>query len=333
MIHAYAAQEQGGKLEPFDYDPGDLGPEEVEIAVEACGICHSDLSMLDNEWGMTTYPLVPGHEVAGTVAAVGERVTNLKTGQRVGLGWQSGSCGVCEWCLSGDQILCPHAEATIVGRFGGFADRVRAHCRHVIPLPDALPTLSTGPLFCGGLTVFNPLVQFEVKPTDRVGVVGIGGLGHLALQFLDAWGCDVTAFTSHPEKADAVRQFGAHHVLDSRDPQALQPGLFDLILSTAPANLDWPRYLAALRPKGRLHFVGIAPQPIVAPVFSLISGQKSISGSPTGSPATLASMLEFVVRHEIEPAIEVFPFSQVNEAMEHLRSGKARYRIVLKRDE
>ena len=332
MIHAYAAHEPGGKLLPFEYDPGELGPEEVEIAVEACGICHSDLSMLHNEWGMTTYPLVPGHEVAGTVAAAGERVTNLKVGQRVGLGWQSSSCGLCEWCLRGDHILCEHSEATIVGRHGGFADRVRAHCRHVIALPDALPSLSTGPLFCGGLTVFNPLVQYDVKPTDRVGVIGIGGLGHLALQFLHAWGCDVTAFTSNAAKAEAAMKFGAHHILDSRDPQALGNGSFDLILSTASADLDWERYLTALRPKGRLHFVGIAPKPIVAHVFSLIGGQKSISGSPTGGPATLATMLDFVVRHQIEPAIEVFPFSQVNEAMEHLRSGKARYRIVLKHE-
>jgi len=332
MINAYAAHEPGGKLLPFEYDPGELGPEEVEIAVEACGVCHSDLSMLYNEWGMTTYPLVPGHEVAGTVAAVGERVTNLKVGQRVGLGWQSGSCGVCEWCLSGDHILCPHSEATIVGRHGGFADRVRAMARHVIPLPVALPSLSTGPLFCGGLTVFNPLVQFDIKPTARVGVVGIGGLGHLALQFLHAWGCDVTAFTSSPEKAEAALRFGANHILNSRDPQALQSRSFDMILSTASADLDWARYLAALRPKGRLHFVGIAPKPVVTQVFSLVDGQKSISGSPTGSPATLATMLDFVVRHAIEPAIEVFPFSQINEAMEHLRHGKARYRVVLKRE-
>jgi len=332
MINAYAAHEPGGKLLPFEYDPGELGPEDVEIAVEACGICHSDLSMLYNEWGMTTYPLVPGHEVAGTVAAVGERVTNLKVGQRVGLGWQSGSCGVCEWCLSGDHILCPHSEATIVGRHGGFADRVRAMARHVIPLPVALPSLSTGPLFCGGLTVFNPLVQFDIKPTARVGVVGIGGLGHLALQFLHAWGCDVTAFTSSPEKAEAALRFGANHILNSRDPQALQSRSFDMILSTASADLDWARYLAALRPKGRLHFVGIAPKPVVTQVFSLVDGQKSISGSPTGSPATLATMLDFVVRHAIEPAIEVFPFSQINEAMEHLRHGKARYRVVLKRE-
>jgi len=332
MIHAYAAQERGGKLLPFEYDPGELGLEDVEIAVEACGICHSDLSMLDNEWGMTTYPLVPGHEVAGTVAAVGGRVTNLRVGQRVGLGWQSGSCGVCEWCLRGDQILCPHAEATIVGRFGGFADRVRAHCRHVIPLPDALPSLSTGPLFCGGLTVFNPLVQFDIKPTDRVGVIGIGGLGHMALQFMRAWGCDVTAFTSNPAKAEAALKFGANHIVDSRDAKAFPADSFDLILSAASADLDWKSYVSALRPRGRLHFVGVAPKPISVPAFALISGQKSISGSPTGSPANLATMLDFVVRHQIAPAIEVFPFSQINEAMEHLRSGKARYRIVLKHD-
>ena len=319
---------------PFEYNPGELGADQVEIEVESCGICHSDLSMLENAWGMTKYPFVPGHEVIGMITEVGRSVRHLLPGQRVGLGWQSGSCMICEWCLGGNQNLCPFSQGTIVGRHGGFADRVRAQQTFVFPLPAALDSSTSGPLFCGGVTVFNPLLQFGVKPTDRVGVIGIGGLGHLALQFLQAWGCEVTAFTTSPDKAAEARVFGAHQIIDSRSSDALKraAGSFDFILNTANADLDWSAYLATLRPKGRLHMVGAAPGPVSASIFSLIGGQKSISGSPIGSPTTITAMLDFAVRHQIEPVTETFSFEQVNEAMERLRSGKARYRIVLKRE-
>ncbi|GAB4140397.1 MAG: NADPH-dependent aldehyde reductase Ahr [Cyanobacteria bacterium J069] len=332
MIKAYAATAAGEALAPFEYDPGVLRDEEVEIDVEFCGICHSDLSMWRNEWGITQYPFVPGHEVVGTVAAVGDRVTMVKPGQRVGLGWFSHSCMHCEWCMAGDHNLCQTAEQTIVARHGGFADKVRAHQEWVLPVPEELNATKAGPLFCGGITVFNPIVQFDIRPTSRVGVIGIGGLGHMALGFLRAWGCDVTAFSTSPAKEAEARSLGANHFINSRDPDALAAAAnsFDLILSTANADLDWGTYIAALRPKGRLHFVGVVPNAIQAYAFSLITGQKSVSGSPLGSPATLAKMLDFAARHEVEPVTEVFDFSQVNEALAHLESGKARYRIVLK---
>ncbi|MEN9273921.1 MAG: NAD(P)-dependent alcohol dehydrogenase, partial [Gloeomargarita sp. DG02_4_bins_56] len=328
MIHAYAAHTPGGRLEPFAYDPGDLPPGAVEVQVEYCGICHSDLSMLNNEWGISQYPLVPGHEVVGIVCAVGEQVTTLQVGQRVGLGWFSHSCLHCEWCLSGEHNLCQTAEATIVGRYGGFADRVRAHPEWLVPLPTTLDAAKAGPLFCGGITVFHPIVQFDIKPTARVGVVGIGGLGHLALQFLHAWGCDVTAFSSHPDKEEEAKALGADHFVNSRDPQALRAvaNSLDFILSTVNADLDWGIYINALRPKGRLHFVGVVPQAIAAFAFPLIAGQKSLSGSPLGSPATIGKMLDFAARHGIEPVTELFPLAQVNEAMAHLAAGQARYR-------
>jgi uncharacterized zinc-type alcohol dehydrogenase-like protein len=331
MIQAYAATEAGGKLQPFDYDPGPLGSETVEIDVDYCGICHSDLSMLNNEWGITQYPFVPGHEVIGKVAAVGPAVKTLSVGQTVGLGWFSESCMMCEWCLSGNHNLCPQAEQTIVGRHGGFANKVRAHEVWTIPLPDDIDPVKAGPLFCGGITVFNPIVQLGLQPTDSVGVIGIGGLGHMALKFLQAWGCEVTAFSSNPAKTDEAKAMGANHVVNSRDPEALKAiaSSLDAIISTASADLDWGTYLETLRPKGRLHFVGVAPSPVSSHVFPLIAGQKSISGSPLGSPATTQKMLNFAQRHSIEPVIETYPFSEVNEAIEHLHSGKPRYRIVL----
>lgn len=334
MIRAYAAHEVGGELTPFEYDPGELRPDQVEIDVLACGICHSDLSMLNNEWHISAFPLVPGHEVVGRIACTGSNVRHLTVGDTVGLGWFSGSCMTCDQCMSGNHNLCGSNEQTIVGRFGGFANKVRCNAEWASLLPPGLDARQAGPLFCGGITVFNPIIQFDVRPTDRVGVVGIGGLGHLAVQFLNKWGCEVTAFTTSDAKRDEALAMGAHRVVNSRDEAQLEAiaGSLNFILSTVNADLNWPLFLNALAPKGRLHTVGVIPSPIPAPAFSLISGQKGISGSPLGSPATTHKMLEFCARHQISPITEYFPMSQVNAAMKHLASGKARYRVVLEND-
>ncbi len=334
MIRAFAAQEPGAKLELFEYEPGPLGVDELEISVETCGVCHSDLSMLDNEWGFTAYPFVPGHEIIGKVAAVGSQVSRVKVGDTVGLGWFAGSCMACEQCMSGNHNLCSANEATIIGRHGGFADKVRCREGWAIPLPAGLDAAKAGPLFCGGITVFNPVVEFGVQPTDKVGVIGIGGLGHFAVQFLAKWGCEVTAFTSTAAKADEARAMGAHKIVNSRDAAELDAiaGSLDFILSTVNVELEWDKYLEALRPKGKFHTVGAVTTPIPVSAFALLMGQKSVSGSPLGSPATTAKMLDFCARHGIEAITEHFPLSKVNEALDHLRAGKARYRIILDND-
>ncbi|BCM90086.1 aldehyde reductase Ahr [Abditibacteriota bacterium] len=333
-IKALAAQSKGAPLEPFEFELPELGAEEVEIAVEYCGICHSDLSMWNNEWGMTQYPFVPGHEVIGRVTAVGAAAKKHKVGDRVGLGWISASCMECKECLSGHQNICPNQEGTIVGRYGGFAEKTRAHWAWAIALPEALDASKFGPMFCGGITVFQPIVMSDVKPTDKVAVIGIGGLGHMALQFLHSWGCEVTAFTSSDSKIEEAKKLGAHKTLNSRDPEAIKSvaGTFDFILSTVNVSLDWDDILAALAPQGRFHIVGATLEPIPVGAFSLIPGEKSIAASPTGPPQTTATMLDFCARHDIAPIIEEFPMSQANEALKHLEDGKARYRIVLKQD-
>ena len=275
---------------------------------------------------------MPGHEIVGTIDAVGEAVTHLSVGQVVGLGWHSNYCHHCMSCLSGDQNLCATAQGTIVGRHGGFADKVRADASAVIPLPEGMDIASAGPLFCGGITVFNPLKQFDVKPTDKVAVIGIGGLGHLAVQFLHAWGCEVTAFTSSASKIQEALDLGADHTLDSRNPDELTAaaGRFDFIISTVNVKLDWPSYMNTLKPKGRLHFVGATLEPLNISAFSLITAQRSVSGSPVGSPATIKQMLDFAKQHEIQPIVEFYDFKDINAAIERLASGKARYRVVLK---
>lgn len=332
-IRGYAATRAGAPLEPFEFDPGPLGPDQVEIAVGHCGICHSDLSMINNDWGQTVYPMVPGHEVVGRVVAVGENARNLQVGQTVGVGWYSGSCMSCSQCLSGHHNFCPDAEATIVGRHGGFATRVRAHWAWTTPIPEGVNAAEAGPLFCGGATVFNPIAEF-VKPCDRVGVIGIGGLGHLALQFLAKWGCEVYAFTSSDSKRDEALRLGARHVVNSRDPAAMRKlrGILDFVISTVNVPLDWTAVMATLAPMGRLHVVGAVLEPIPVPAFSLIGGMHSVSGSPVGSPTLAARMIEFCRRHQILPVTEHFPMSKVNDALEHLHAGRARYRIVLDND-
>ncbi|MEO6036119.1 MAG: NAD(P)-dependent alcohol dehydrogenase [Verrucomicrobiota bacterium] len=329
-FHAYAAPAPNCPLKPFDFDPGELGPEEVEIKVSHCGVCHSDLSMLENAWGMSSYPFVPGHEVVGTIVALGEQAKGLKIGQRVGVGWSAKSCLSCHGCLSGSHNLCPTTQGTIVGRHGGFADRLRCQWTWARPLPDALDLAKTGPLLCGGVTVFTPLFEYNVLPTSRVGVIGIGGLGHMALQFANKWGCEVHAFTTSDSKEAEARQLGAHHVHNTKRDGVLKKlaSSLDLIISTIAVPIEVPGLLDTLAP-GRLHVLGAILPPMAVPAFGLIMGQKSIAGSPTGSPTAISSMLEFSARHGIAPITENFPMSKVNEAMNHLRSGKARYRIVL----
>jgi uncharacterized zinc-type alcohol dehydrogenase-like protein len=334
QIHAWAATTAGGICEPFSYDPGPLGPDEVEIAVEHCGICHSDLSMLDNHWGMSRYPLVPGHEAVGRIIKLGDRVAGLSPGQRVGVGWMATSCMHCQSCLGGDQHLCHQGQGTIVGRHGGFADRLRCHWAWALPLPEGLDAGAAGPLMCGGITVFAPLLIHNISPTARVGVVGIGGLGHLALKFLRAWGCEITAFTSSESKRTEAMAFGAHRVVSSQDGRALHAiaGSLDLIIDTVNVSLDWKAIMGTLAPKGHLHVVGAVLEPMAIDAMDLIGGQRGISGSPIGSPTALTRMLDFAARHRILPQVEHFPMSRVNEALEHLRAGKARYRVVLDAD-
>jgi alcohol/geraniol dehydrogenase (NADP+) len=334
LINAYAATAPGGKLEPFSYDPGELDPEEVEIKVTHCGICHSDLSMLDNAWGLSKYPFVPGHEAVGTIVALGEAAKGLKVGQRVGVGWSAYSCLRCDECLTGDHNLCPESQGTIVGRHGGFADRLRVQWLWARPLPDSLDISKIGPLLCGGVTVFSPLLQHNLPPTARVGIVGIGGLGHMALQFASKWGYEVHAFTTSDSKEEEARKLGAHYVHNTRRDGVLKKlaGSLDLIISTINAPMDVPELLAALAPKGFIHVVGAVLEPMQVPAFPLIMGQKSVAGSPIGSPSAIDRMLKFSARHSITPITETFPISKVNDALEHLRAGKARYRIVLVND-
>ncbi|WP_425400307.1 NADPH-dependent aldehyde reductase Ahr [Aeoliella sp.] len=332
-VKAYAASKAKGEFQPFEFELGAIDSDEVDIAVESCGICHSDLSMLDDEWGMSQFPLVPGHEVVGKVTEVGDHVTHLGVGDRVGVGWHAGYCMVCDQCMSGDHNLCADAQPTIAGRHGGFADTIRARAASVVKIPGGLNAAEAGPLLCGGIAVFNPMFQSGLKPTDSVAVIGIGGLGHMGLKFASAWGCHVTAFTSESKQQEAL-DMGAHDTVNSRDPEAIKAaaGQFDLVLSTVNVPLDWNAILTTLKPHGRLQMPGAVTEPLDLDVLGMMFKNLSVGSSPVGPPVIIRQMLDFAARHNVTPVNEHFPMSKVNDAMDRLRSGKARYRIVLDRD-
>ena len=330
-IQGLAAHAAGAELLAFRYDPGELGPAEVEIAISHCGICHSDIHLISNDWGISQFPFIPGHEVVGKVSAVGSAVRSLKVGQRVGLGWQSNSCGECEWCTRGLENLCPSSEGTCVHRNGGYADRVRANSRFVIPIPDALESENAAPLLCGGITVYNPIRNHGVNPSSRVGVVGIGGLGHIAIQFAKVFGAEVTAFSTSAGKEEEARALGARKFVNTRESKAMKEvaGSFDFILTTINADQDWGVYIQALRPTGTLCFVGVPPSPVSFQAFPLIAGMRTVTGSPIGSPHQLKEMLDVAARHGVKAQTERFPMAKANEAIEKVMKNKVRYRAVL----
>jgi uncharacterized zinc-type alcohol dehydrogenase-like protein len=331
QIQGLAAHAAGAELLPFRYEPNELGPHEVEIEISHCGICHSDLHLISNDWGISQYPFIPGHEVIGSVSALGSNVRSLVPGQRVGLGWQSNSCGQCEWCTRGMENLCSTLEATCVHRHGGYASRVRANARFVFPIPKVMVSENAAPLLCGGITVYNPLRTAEINPSSRVGIVGIGGLGHLAIQFARVFGAEVTAFSSSSAKEEEARALGAHRFVNTRESRAIKEvaGSLDFILSTINADQDWSVYIQALRPTGTLCFVGIPPSPIALQAFPLISGLRSITGSPIGSPHRIREMLDVAARHGVKAQVESFPMAKANEAIARVKKNKVRYRAVL----
>ena len=330
-IHGFAVHAAGAHLLAYKYDPGELQTHEVEIKISHCGVCHSDVHLIDNDWGISKYPFIPGHEIVGTVVGVGSGVKDRTMGERVGVGWQADICGICEWCRQGQEHLCAKSQPTCVGRNGGFADRVRVNSRFAVPIPTAIESENAAPLMCGGITVYAPLMNYGVRPSSRVGVIGIGGLGHLGVQFAKAFGAEVTAFSTSKDKEAEAKELGAHEFVNTRDTGALKKvaGSFDFLLSTVSADQDWQAYVNALRPKGTLCLVGAAPSPIQIQGSSLLLSQKAVAGSPIGSPHDLAEMLDVAARHGVKAITERFAMAKANDAVTKVKKNQVRYRAVL----
>jgi uncharacterized zinc-type alcohol dehydrogenase-like protein len=329
-MHAWAAREKKGPLRSFEYEPTPLGPHDVEIAISHCGICHSDVHLVDGDWGVGSYPMVPGHEIVGSVVERGAAVRHLLVGARVGVGWQRSACLSCEVCLQGEENLCRSDEATCVEHYGGFADRIRVDARFAFPIPEALSSEAAAPLLCGGVTVYAPLSRLA-RSSMRVGIVGVGGLGHLGIQFARAMGCEVTALSSSPEKEDDARRLGAHHFVVTREGEALAgiARTLDVVLSTAFVTQDWPRLVSALRPNGTLCLVGVPAEPLALSAGALLGAQRSVTGSAIGGRPAIREMLDFAARHGVAAQVQARSMAEADAGLDDVRQGRARYRVVL----
>jgi uncharacterized zinc-type alcohol dehydrogenase-like protein len=330
---AWTALAPRAPLQRRDHEFAELGAREVEIEVSHCGICRSDLHLIDDDWGLGRYPLVPGHEIVGLVRARGPAVADLQVGQRVGVGWLAGACGHCHACNHAHENLCGERQRTCVERTGGFAERVRVDARFVFALPEQLDSAHAAPLMCAGATVFAPIERYAVGSDTRVGVIGLGGLGHLAVMFARARGAEVAVFSGSPSKSTLALELGAARVIasDDRDAIKAERGHHDLILSTVDHELDWSAYVRALRPGGTLCLLGAPASKLAIPAALLIDGQRSVSGSVFASPTVIRNMLASAARAGIAPMIQTMAMDEVERGLACVRDGSARLRVVLVR--
>jgi uncharacterized zinc-type alcohol dehydrogenase-like protein len=332
-IVGYAAKSAGQPLEPFSYEAPELGDEDVRVSVSHCGVCFSDIHAIDDDYGVFSFPFVGGHEIVGYVSEVGSAVSGLKEGQRVGIGWQGRSCGSCEWCLQGEVQLCQEiADCGTWTPYGGFSSSVAVDGRFVYPLPGDMPSEVAAVLLCAGITVYSPLRAYAAVPAQKVGIVGVGGLGHLAIQFAAAFGNAVTVISSSPGKKDEALGFGADRFVLVGDDAGMKEldYYLDLLLCTAHGDIDWEALLMTVKKRGRIVLIGF-PEMDFNPT-DLVAHELSITGSFLGNRATMQEMLSFAQAHAIRPQIEVMPMSEVNEAIRRIRENQARYRIVLVND-
>lgn len=331
QIQALAAKKVGGILEEYSFEVEPPKVHNCLIKVLACGICHSDLHMIDNDWGFSSYPLVPGHEVIGEVVEIGPQVTHLKAGDRVGVGWQRSSCLQCRDCLRGNENLCDANQGLIVTGPGGFANYLMIDSRFAFPIPKGIDSQVAGPLLCGGITVYAGLRNAGMSSGQEIGIIGIGGLGHMAVQFAKKLGNRVTVFTTSEDKAEFAAQMGADEAIvvkKGENPRSPSSKL-NILLSTVPVALDWVPYLDFLDSDGALSFVGVPDEPLNIPLFPLLMKRRRIVASPIGGRALINEMLSVAERFGIEPIVEVFGFDRANEAMQKVRDNQVRYRAVL----
>lgn len=334
-VLGYAASGVGQALESISYASPGLGKHDVRVSVTHCGVCYTDIQGVDDHYGITRFPFVPGHEIVGTVSAAGSAVVELKEGDRVGIGWQGRSCMQCDWCLQGEEQLCQDIDKCATwDPYGGFSSSVVVDSRFAYPIPAGLSSEAAAVLMCAGISVYSPLRLYAPQGAQKVGVIGVGGLGHLAIQFAHALGCEVTAISSSPDKEGEARKFGADSFLSLGDPSGLEQARFshDLLLYTSHAAASWTDLLNCLKTKGRLVTIGFSDAPITFEPLELVVHQMSITGSLTGSRATMREMLSFAQEHCISPQIELMPMAAVNDAIRRVKENKARYRIVLVRD-
>ena len=326
-------------LKFYEFNRRALGEHDVHIKIKYCGICHSDIHSVRNEWKGAVYPLVPGHEIVGVVEAVGAKVSRYKPGAIVGVGCMVGSCGVCQPCKNHKEQRCDQGAVFTYNSVeedgqttkGGYSDNIVVSEKFVLALPENLNMAAAAPLLCAGITTYSPLKHWNIGALDKVGVIGLGGLGHMAVKLASSMGAEVVVFTTSPDKKDAALKMGAHSVVLTQRAENMQPHLnsFDFILDTVSAPHDVNAYLALLKPEKTFCMLGISPEPHRIDGGSLVFGQKNLSGSLIGGIAETQEMLDYCGKHQIECDIELIPIQNINEAYERVLQGDVAYRFVI----
>lgn len=338
-IHAYAAPAAGRPLTPTTIERRDVGPNDVLIAIEYAGICHSDIHTVNGDWGPQPFPVVPGHEIVGVVTGVGSEVTRHRAGDRVGVGCMVNSCGTCANCRNGDEQYCLQGMvATYAGTDrdgsttqGGYSTHVVVDADYVLSVPAGLDPAATAPLLCAGITTYSPLRRWGAGPGKQVAVVGLGGLGHMAVKIAAAMGAEVTVLSQSLKKQEDGLRLGAAHYFATSDPETFTAlaGRFDLIVNTVSAPIDVDAYLSLLRVDGALVNVGAPAEPLSLNVMSLIGGRRTYAGSMIGGIAETQEMLDFCAQHGIGAEVEVIAADKVNEAYQRVLASDVRYRFVI----
>lgn len=336
----YAALKEGGTLEPFRFKRRQLGPKDILIDIEYCGICHSDIHEVKGEWGRSRYPIVPGHEIVGRVSKVGLAVKKFSVGEKAGVGCMVGSCGKCEACKAGEEYDCAKGpvwtygsdEKSIGGRtYGGYSNNIVVDEGFVLKISNKVDMASTAPLLCAGTTTYSPLKYWKAGPGQKVGVVGLGGLGHVAVKLASAMGADVTVFTTSKNKVKDALRLGAKRAIVVSDKKAMATAIrsFDLIVDTASAVHDVDLFLSLLRRNGKMALVGLPSKPLSVAPFSLVSGHHVLAGSGLGGIRDTQEMLDFCAKKGISADIELIPVQKVNEAYGRVVKGDVKYRFVI----
>jgi alcohol dehydrogenase (NADP+) len=342
-VKAYATTAADAPLAPFSFERRDPGPDDVQIDILYCGVCHSDLHQARNDWSNSLYPMVPGHEIVGRVVKIGAHVTKFKVGDLAGVGCMVDSCRRCEPCEADlEQFCCEGFTGTYNSRergaqslaFGGYSEQIVVEQRFVVKVPENLDLKAVAPLLCAGITTYSPLRHWKVGPGQKVGIIGLGGLGHMGVKFAKAMGAHVTMITTSPEKGKDALRLGADEVLVSRDPEVMKKarGKFHFLLNTIPVGHDINPYLGLLKLDGAMVLVGaLTPlDPVLG--ANLIGGRKTVAGSLIGGMAETQEMLDFCSQHNIVSDIETIRIEEINTAYERLLKNDVHYRFVIDMD-
>jgi uncharacterized zinc-type alcohol dehydrogenase-like protein len=338
IAKGYAAQKADTPLAPFSFERREPNPDDVVISVKYCGVCHSDIHQARNEWGLSKYPMVPGHEVAGIVTAVGSDVTRFKVGDRAGVGCFVNSCTTCatrdvdlEQYLPGLIQTYNDVDVDKTPTYGGYSDSIVVKEGYVLTLPDNLPLEAVAPLMCAGITLYSPLHHWEAGPGKKVAIVGMGGLGHMGVKIGHAMGAEITVLSQSLSKKEDGMKLGADHYYATSDPKTFEnlAGSFDLIVCTVGTVIDWNAYISLLKVEGTLVLVGVPEHPVPVHAFSVIGGRKKLAGSMIGSIKETQEMLDFCAKHNIVAEIEVIDMADINEAYERVLKSDVRYRFVI----